>query len=106
MAVEGEWVGLALRALPGMVGAAVSLRWVPGSTALHKLGNFATGAAMAWYGPPMLSGFLPSSMTSGEGAMGTLAFAVGMFGVSVANLAVQTLAGLKLGEIIAKRLGG
>ena len=99
--VPTDWVALVFRALPGALGAAVSLRWIPGDTIWQKLGNFGSGTAMSWFAPPFLGGFLPPSLTATEGAHGFVAFAVGMFGVSVANLAMQTLRGLKLDDIVS-----
>ena len=83
--------------LAGLSGSIVALRWVPGSTLAERLFNGAAGTAVAGFGAPALSAWL--HITSAD-ITSALAFAVGLFGLSLAAAVVQAIRDLKLAEII------
>lgn len=80
------------QATPGLFGAIVSLRWVPGATLGHKAWNVACGTALAYYGGPTLADLLSLASPKATGAVG---FGLGLFGVSVSNLLMVTLTDLR-----------
>ena len=80
------------QATPGLFGAIVSLRWVPGTTLGHKAWNVACGAAFAYFAGPPLTAMLA---LASPGAAGAVGFGLGLFGVSVTNLAMVTLIDLR-----------
>ena len=83
--------------IAGLSGSIVALRWVPGITLPERLFNALAGTAMAGFGSPALSDWL--HITS-AGTVSALAFAVGLFGLSLAAAVVQAVRDIKLAEII------
>jgi hypothetical protein len=80
------------QATPGLFGAIVSLRWVPGATVAHKAWNVACGAALAYFAGPPLTAML--ALTS-PGLGNAVGFGLGLFGVSMTNLVMTTLTDLR-----------
>ena len=83
--------------IAGLSGSIVALRWVPGITLLERLFNALAGTAVAGIGSPALSDWL--HITS-AGTVSALAFAVGLFGLSLAAAIVQAIRDLRLADII------
>lgn len=84
--------------IAGMVGAVIGLRFVPGHSVLGRLVNVLAGAATAGYITPAaaeLFGLVTPALES------ALAFAVGMFGMSIAAALMQALRELPLAQIIS-----
>jgi hypothetical protein len=91
----------------GPLGALVSLRFVPGSTFTEKAVNFASGAAIAWFGAPFLADWFSLQKPQ---SIGFLSFTSGMVGLIVVSMAIETFKGIKWTEIaqgwIARKSGG
>ena len=83
--------------LAGLCGSIVALRWVPGISISERLFNAAAGTAVAGFGSPALADWL--HVTSSV-MISALAFAVGLFGLSLAAAVVQAIRDIKLAEII------
>lgn len=84
--------------VPGLIGAAIGLRWAPGATWADRVINVASGSAIAAYvGPPLAEWLALTSPAMRSG----LGFGLGLFGISAATVAMQGLRDLKLGEIAA-----
>ena len=83
---------------PGLVGALIGLRWAPGATWVQRVVNVVSGSAISAYMGPVVAEWL--SLTSPAMQSG-LGFALGLFGISVATVAMEGLRTLKLGEIAA-----
>lgn len=82
----------------GLAGALVALRYVPGASWGERLSNVAAGALTAYFGTPALMAWLhPSSTDIGN----AIAFAVGLFGVSIAAACFDVLRRLPLADIAA-----
>jgi len=81
----------------GALGAIVGLKFAPGATWPERVANVVAGGLCAGYGAPAASEWL--HVTSAHMQSG-LAFAVGLFGLSLAAAVWQGLRELKLAEII------
>lgn len=81
----------------GLIGALVGLRFAPGITWFERVTNVATGTIFAGYVAPAAGEIFHLSTVSMQSA---LAFAIGMFGMSVAAAVMQGLRDIKLGEIM------
>jgi len=103
---DPELHAAAVRGAPGLVGAVISLKWLIAPTAAQRVGNVLAGCLIAWYVAPMLFSFIPKSLTPEDvdTAKGAVRFLVGMLGVILSNLGVQTLGAIKFGEIASKAL--
>ena len=81
----------------GLLGSIVALKFAPGTTWPERAVNVGAGALCAGFCAPALVDWLhiePVSMRSGA------AFAVGMFGLSVAAAVIDGVRELKLAEVI------
>lgn len=91
----------------GPLGALVSLRFVPGSTITEKLVNFASGAAIAWFGAPFLAEWFALQKPQ---SIGFLSFTSGMVGLIVVSVAIDTFKSIKWADIAqgwaARKTGG
>lgn len=81
----------------GVAGALVGLRFAPGLSWLERITNVSTGAACASFVAPAAGELFRLSSAS---MMSGLAFAVGMFGMSLGAAIIQGLRDLKVGDII------
>lgn len=81
----------------GALGALVGLRYAPGLSWFERVANVATGTVFAGYVAPAAGEVFKLSTVSMQSA---LAFAIGMFGMSVAAAVMQGLRDIKLGEIM------
>jgi hypothetical protein len=81
----------------GAAGALVGLRFVPGATWIERFINVFSGAACATYVGPAAAELL--QLTS-HGAIMGLGFGLGAFGVTLADVLVQTLRELPLAQIV------
>jgi len=82
---------------PGVIGAAVGLRFAPGVSWLERVTNVASGASCAGFVAPAAGEVFHLSSVS---MMGFLAFIIGMFGMSIAAAVMQGLREIRAGEII------
>lgn len=82
----------------GVAGALVGLRFAPGMSWLERITNVASGAACAGFVAPAAGELFNLSSISMQGA---LAFAIGMFGMSLAASIMQGVRELKLADIIS-----
>lgn len=85
----------------GLAGALIGLRWAPGSTWGERLVNVAAGSAIAGYVGPAAAEAFELHTPAAQSALG---FGLGLFGISLATVLVQTLRDLKLAEIAAEWL--
>lgn len=81
----------------GALGSLVGLKFAPGVSLLERITNVGAGAACAGYAAPALAEWM--HVTSPHVHSG-LAFAVGLFGLSLAAAVQQGIRDLKLGEVI------
>lgn len=81
----------------GLVGALVGLRFAPGISWLERIGNAAAGGAFAGFIAPAAAEWFQLTST---GMASGLAFAIGMFGMSLAAAVMQALREVELGKII------
>ena len=88
--------GEAVKAAPGVVGALVALRWMPG-TPLQRLSSFVGGSAASYYGTDCLAHAL-------ELAPGFTGFLLGLFGMAIASKVFEAIDGLRLGKHLDKLL--
>lgn len=88
----------------GLVGALISLRWVPGTTYMQRATNVGSGWGIAYFCGPIVAEFF--GMTTPSSQLG-LGFALGLFGVNLVAVVMDTIK-LKLGpalaDVIARRL--
>lgn len=84
--------------IAGLLGALFGLRYAPGSGIVDRLVNVAAGATTAGYIAPAAAEVF--SLTSPV-VQGALAFAIGMFGMSVTAAIMQALRELPLAQIIS-----
>lgn len=82
----------------GILGALAGLKFAPGISWLERVTNVVTGSACAGFAAPAAGEMFRLTSPS---MLGFLAFAVGMFGMSIAAAVMQGLRDLKLAEIIA-----
>jgi ACR3 family arsenite efflux pump ArsB len=82
----------------GALGALVGLKFAPGTTWRERAINVSAGMLCAGYFAPALAEWFH---VASPGMQSALAFAVGMFGLSLAAAVAQALRELKLGEIIS-----
>ena len=89
------------------LGALVSLKFVPGTTILDKLINFASGASISWFGAPFLADWFSLSKPS---SIGFLSFMSGMVGLIVVSMAIETFRNIKWAEVaqsfLSRKTGG
>ena len=88
--------GEAAKAAPGIVGALVALRWMPG-TPLQRLSSFVGGSAASYYGTDHMAHAL-------ELAPGFTGFLLGLFGMAVASKVFEAIDGLRIGRRVEKLL--
>lgn len=88
--------GEVARAAPGVIGALVALRWMPG-TPFQRLTSFVGGSAASYYGTEYLARAL-------ELAPGFAGFLFGLFGMAIASKAFEAIDGLRIGRRIEKLL--
>lgn len=88
--------GEAVKAAPGVVGALVALRWMPG-TPLQRLSSFVGGSAASYYGTDHLAHLM-------EVSPGLTGFLLGLFGMAVASKVFEALDGLRFGERLDRLL--
>lgn len=82
----------------GVLGSLVGLRLAPGLSWPERLTNVITGSVCAGFAAPAAGEMFRLTSAS---MLGFLAFAMGMFGMSIAAAMMQALRDLKLAEIIA-----
>lgn len=92
--------------IAGLIGALIGLRFAPGPGIVSRLVNVAAGAVTAGYVAPAAAELfaLQSAVTQSA-----LAFATGMFGMSIAAAIMQAVKDLQLAQIITgwiSRRGG
>ena len=89
------------------LGALVSLKFVPGTTILDKLINFASGASISWFGAPFLADWFSLSKPS---SIGFLSFMSGMVGLIVVSMCIETFRNIKWVDIaqafLQRKTGG
>ena len=88
--------GEAVKAAPGIVGALVALRWMPG-TPLQRLSSFVGGSAASYYGTDHLAHALELSPCF-------TGFLLGLFGMAIASKVFEAINGLRLGKRLDKLL--
>ena len=88
--------GEAAKAAPGVVGALVALRWMPG-TPLQRLSSFVGGSAASYYGTDHLAHLIDVSP-------GLTGFLLGLFGMAVASKVFEAIDGLRVGRRVEKLL--
>lgn len=81
----------------GVAGALVAMRFAPGVSWFERIANVSTGAACAGFLTPAAGEMFKLSSAS---MLNGLAFAVGMFGMSIAAAVMQGLRDLKVADII------
>ena len=86
----------------GALGSLVGLKFAPGANLLERITNVAAGAACAGYAAPAAAEWF--HVTSPHLHSG-LAFAVGLFGLSLAAALQQGIRDVKVGELISGWLG-
>jgi len=84
--------------MAGIAGALVGLRFAPGMSWLERITNIGSGAACAGFIAPAAGELFNLSSIRMQAA---LAFALGMFGMSLAAAVMQGVRDLKLAEIIS-----
>lgn len=82
------------KALPGMLGAMLALRWVEG-TPLQRATSFVGGAIASYYGAP----FVARALSVDTGLAG---FVVGLFGMACAAKIFETIAALNIAGMIER----
>jgi hypothetical protein len=87
----------------GLAGALIGLRFAPGVGWLDRAINVISGGAIAGYVGPAAAEFLALSSPAAQSALG---FGLGLFGISLATVLMQTLRDLRLAEILADRMRG
>lgn len=88
--------------IAGLAGAVLGLRFAPGPGLLGRLTNVAAGAITAGYTAPAAAEIFALTSPATQSA---LAFAIGMFGMSIAAAVMQALRELRLAEIISGWIG-
>jgi len=88
--------GEAAKAAPGIVGALVALRWMPG-TPFQRVSAFIGGSAASYYGTDHLVHALDLSS-------GFTGFLLGLFGMAVASKVFEAIDGLRVGRRLEKLL--
>lgn len=89
---------LAAKWLPGIGGAAISLRFLPDDASRsHKLSTFAGGAVSAIYAGPAIAEI--AHVSSGHVAAG-IVFACGLFGLAAIGQFWEAIKQLELGVIL------
>ena len=88
--------GEAAKAAPGIVGALVALRWMPG-TPFQRVSAFVGGSAASYYGTDHLVHAL-------EFSPGFTGFLLGLFGMAIASKVFEAIDSLRLGRRIEKLL--
>lgn len=88
--------GEAVKAAPGVVGALVALRWMPG-TPFQRATAFLGGAAASYYGTDHLVHAL-------ELSPGFTGFLLGLFGMAIASKVFEAIDGLRIGRRVEKLL--
>ena len=88
--------GEAAKAAPGIVGALVALRWMPG-TPFQRVSAFVGGSAASYYGTDHLVHAL-------EFSPGLTGFLLGLFGMAIASRVFEAIDGLRLGKRLDKLL--
>jgi len=83
--------------VPGLLGAAIGLRFAPGISWGERLLNVASGALCAGFVAPAAGEVFRLTSVS---MIGFLAFVVGMFGMSLAAAVMQGLRDLEVAKII------
>lgn len=79
----------AVKAISGLVGSLVSLRFVPG-TKLEKVTMVLGGTACAWYGSELIAEYLGISVKG----VGLIGFLTGMFGMTILHKIFEGFAAL------------
>lgn len=82
----------------GVLGAVVGLKGAPGLSWQERFTNVIAGSAIALFVAPAVGEFFRLTSPS---MLGLLAFALGMFGMSIAAAILQWLRDGKLGEAIS-----
>ncbi len=85
-----------LKAFPGLVGAIIALRWVPG-TPMQRLAAVVGGAAAGYYGSPLLQRWAGIDH-------GLAGFLIGLFGMAMASRMFEALTVINLPKIIERIL--
>ena len=85
----------------GVLGSLVGLRLAPGLSWLERFANVIAGSVCAGFAAPAAGELFKLSSAA---MLGFLAFAMGMFGMSIAAAIMQALRDAKLGEAITSWL--
>lgn len=91
--------GEAAKAAPGIIGAFVALRWMPG-TPFQRVAAFVGGSAASYYGAEhmvRIFGLTP-------GMLGFLSLMIGLFGMAIASKVFEGIDSLRIGRRIEKLL--
>ena len=88
---------LSSHVLAGLLGSMVALRWAPGATWGERVCNVGAGFACAVYLTPAAAEWFEITSPRGVAAM---AFAAGMFGLSLAAAVVEAIKSADLGEVL------
>ena len=84
----------------GVVGSAISLRWIPGTTIGGKLVIVAIGAATAQFlGPAVAEYFALSS----QGMMSAISFLIGLFGLNMMASVSLWIKSVDIGALIGRK---
>lgn len=89
-AVRSPWAA-------GVLGSVVSLRWVPGITMVGRMFHVGSGTACAGFVAPALAEWLQVASVAVQSG---LAFAVGLFGLSLAAAATEAIKAVGWADVI------
>lgn len=79
-----------VKALSGLAGAVVSLRFVPGNSWFERFTLVLGGVACAYYGAELVAEYMDVK----NSALGLVGFALGLFGMSLLSKVFEGLAAL------------
>jgi hypothetical protein len=82
----------------GVAGSVIGLRFAPGLTWIERVANVMAGSLTAAYATPGIAAWF--DVTKPE-MLSAMAFALGLFGLSLAAAGMQAMRDLKLAEIIS-----
>jgi hypothetical protein len=82
----------------GLAGSVIGLRFAPGLNWLERCANVIAGTLTAAYATPGIASWF--DVTKPE-MLSAMAFALGLFGLSLAAACIQAVRDLKLAEIIS-----
>ncbi len=84
--------------IAGLAGSLLALRFAPGTSWLERATNVASGSACAAYLAPAAAEVF---RLSSQPMMSCLAFALGLFGMSIVSALMIGLREIKVGEIVS-----